>query len=97
MGESDGDGSNAPDFEKLLREAEELAERMEDGGLSLAQSLVAYEKGMRNLRSCAELLREAEARVKILTEKGGGFRLEDFAWDGDGAGEGSREDGDGGR
>ncbi|MDR3077821.1 MAG: exodeoxyribonuclease VII small subunit [Planctomycetota bacterium] len=80
-------------FEELLAEAEELAGRMEDGGLSLDQALAAYEKGAGNLRRCAEILREAEAKVKLLTEKGGAFKLEDFPAAGSG---GTDDGGDGG-
>ncbi len=40
-------------FEDLLAEAESLAERMEEGGLSLDASIAAYEKGVDNLRRCA--------------------------------------------
>ncbi len=65
-------------FEELLAEAEELAGRMEEGGLTLDESLAAYEKGVANLRLCAGLLRTAEEKVKVLLEKNGEFRLEDL-------------------
>ncbi len=72
-------------FEDLLAEAESLAERMEEGGLSLDASIAAYEKGVDNLRRCAAMLRGAEERVKILLEEDGRFRLEDLdAEEGDG-------------
>ncbi len=67
-----------PGFEDLLAEAETLAGRMEEGGLSLDESLAAYEKGVLNLRLCAGLLREAEEKVKVLIERNGAFRLEDL-------------------
>ncbi|MDR2390113.1 MAG: exodeoxyribonuclease VII small subunit [Planctomycetota bacterium] len=82
-GESGGkeqDGTDAPGFESLMVAAEELAARMEDGGLTLEQALAAYEKGVENLRRAAGLLRTAEERVKILTEKNGAFRLDDPDW-----------------
>ena len=82
----------AAGFEELLAEAEELAVRMENGGMSLDRALAAYEKGVGNLRRCAAILREAEARVKLLTEKGGSFRLDDFPSAGSG---GSEDGGDG--
>ena len=74
-----GEGE-APGFENLVAAAEELASRMEDGGLTLEQALSAYEKGTENLRRAADLLRTAEARIKILTEKNGVFRLDDLDW-----------------
>ncbi len=67
-----------PGFEELLAEAEALAERMEEGGLTLDQSIAAYEKGAENLRRCAAMLRVAEEKVKVLLEEGGAFRLEDL-------------------
>lgn len=75
------DGAATPDepgFEALLAEAESLAEKMEDGGLSLDDSIRAYEKGVDNLRLCAGLLKVAEEKVRVLLEKDGAFRLEDL-------------------
>lgn len=72
-----------PSFEELLAEAEGLAEKMEEGGLSLEDSIAAYEKGVDNLRKCAALLRSAEEKVKTLVEEQGGFRLDDFGPTGD--------------
>lgn len=71
-------GEQKAGFEELLAEAEALAERMEEGGLTLDQSLAAYEKGVANLRLCAGLLREAEEKVKLLLEEDGAFRLADL-------------------
>lgn len=78
MAKKDAAQADEPGFEQLLAEAEDLAEKMEDGGLSLQDSLTAYEKGVANLRRCADLLRAAEDQVKILLEKNGSFRLEDL-------------------
>ena len=72
-----------PGFEDLLAETEELAGKMEQGGLTLDESLQAYEKGVANLRLCADLLRSAEEKVKVLLEKDGVFALEDLDEDGD--------------
>lgn len=72
-----------PAFEELLAEAEGLAEKMEEGGLSLDESIAAYEKGVENLKKCAALLKTAEDRVKTLVERNGEFSLEDFHPPGD--------------
>lgn len=82
----------APGFEDLLAEAESLAEKMEEGGLSLDESLMAYEKGVANLRLCAGLLREAEEKVKVLLEKDGGFSLDDLDADDDADGDDDEDD-----
>lgn len=84
--------SDGPGFEELLAEAENLAARMEEGGLSLDESIAAYEKGVGNLRRCADLLRAAEEKVQILLEKNGSFRLEEL--DADGGDDDEEEDGD---
>ena len=92
-GGKEQDGTDAPGFENLMVEAEELAARMEDGGLTLEQALAAYEKGVENLSRAAGLLRTAEARVKILTEKNGALRLDDPDWNDNGKmGENGGED-----
>ncbi len=72
------DATPEPTFEQLLAEAESIAEKIEDGGLPLEESIKAYEKGVHNLKRCAELLRGAEAKVKELIEKDGSFTLEDL-------------------
>ncbi len=55
---------------------------------SLDDSIRAYEKGVGNLRQCAELLSAAEEKVKVLLEKDGGFRLADLDSDGEDGGDG---------
>lgn len=78
MAKKSADKDNEPAFEELLAEAETLAEKMEEGGLTLDESIKAYEKGVENLRRCADLLRGAEEKVKVLLEKNGAFRLEEL-------------------
>jgi len=67
-------------FEALLSETEELVAALESGELSLEDSLRKYEKGIANLRTCAQLVSQAEARVKVLIEESAdAFRLEALA------------------
>lgn len=54
------------DFEASLRELEELVEKMEQGDLSLEQSLKDFERGIALTRACQQALREAEQKVQIL-------------------------------
>ncbi len=58
------------DFEASLGELEELVGRMEEGSLSLEDSLAAFERGIALARACQQALRSAELRVKALTEEG---------------------------
>ena len=55
-------------FEEAMAELDELVLRMEDGDLSLDDSLKAYERGVMLTRKCQEALSQAELRVKILTD-----------------------------
>lgn len=58
------------DFEAALAELEELVSRMESGTLSLEASLEAFERGIKLTRDCQAALRQAELRVKALTQDG---------------------------
>lgn len=66
------------DFEKSLQELEQLVERMEQGDLSLEESLKDFERGIELTRSCQQALQNAEQRVQILLEKNEQAALVDF-------------------
>lgn len=57
------------DFEKALAELEHLVETMEQGDLTLEQSLKDFERGVELTRACRNALQEAEQKVQILVEK----------------------------
>lgn len=57
------------DFESLYKRLEETVAKLEEGGLTLEQSLELYEEGTKLARRCQELLREAELRVTKLQEE----------------------------
>ena len=59
-----------PGFDAALRELEKLVGRMEDGELTLEESLKLYARGMELSRLCREALDEAEQRVEVLTREG---------------------------
>jgi len=67
-----------PDFETALTELEALVERMEQGDLSLDESLKQFERGVQLTRSCQQALKDAEQKVQILLEKDGDITLEPF-------------------
>ncbi len=54
------------DFEAALAEFERVVASMEDGSLSLAESLTAYRRGVDLSRICQERLAEAENQVRVL-------------------------------
>ncbi|HHJ14236.1 MAG TPA: exodeoxyribonuclease VII small subunit [Gammaproteobacteria bacterium] len=70
--------TKTPDFEAALAELEALVERMEQGDLSLDESLKQFERGVELTRACQTALKEAEQKVQILLEKNGGEILEPF-------------------
>ena len=49
-------------FEKKLVELEDLVEGLESGGLSLEESLKAFEKGIQITRECQEALKDADGQ-----------------------------------
>jgi exodeoxyribonuclease VII small subunit len=59
-------------FESSLGELEKIVRRLEDGDLSLEESLKLFEDGVRLSRECQERLNKAERRIEILLkdEKG---------------------------
>lgn len=54
-------------FEQSLEELEQLVEKMENGEMSLEQSLSAYERGVGLYRQCQQALEQAELRVRLLS------------------------------
>ena len=65
-------------FEDSMNELEKLVEQMEQGDISLEESLKAFERGIKLTRACQQSLQEAEQKVQILLEKNGQQNLEPF-------------------
>ena len=65
-------------FEKTFMELEKLVNQMEQGDLSLEESLKYFERGMLLTKKCQQALSEAEQKVKILLEKNNKNSLETF-------------------
>ena len=58
------------DFEKALNELEQLVEKMEEGDLSLEESLKHFERGIELTRACQQALQSAEQKVQVLQSEG---------------------------
>jgi exodeoxyribonuclease VII small subunit len=71
------------DFEAALKELEGLVERIEEGDLSLEESLKTYERGIELSRACQKSLDAAEQRIEILSEKDGAVETRSFQPDND--------------
>lgn len=61
-------------FEKSLSDLEALVERMEEGDMSLEESLKAFENGIRLTQHCQQALTQAQQRVQMLIEQDGELR-----------------------
>ena len=58
-------------FEQALEYLEELVTAMEEGELSLEESLQAFEKGIKLTRECQSALKKAEQKVQVLINEDG--------------------------
>lgn len=72
---------NEFNFEASLQELEEIVKSMEQGGLSLEESLQKFEKGVSLTRQCQQALKASEQKVKILLQQNGKEELQDFVVD----------------
>jgi exodeoxyribonuclease VII small subunit len=59
------------DFENALEELEKLVSSMEEGDLTLEDSLQAFEKGIKLTRECQTALKKAEQKVQVLINENG--------------------------
>ena len=65
-------------FEDSLAELEQLVNQLEQGDISLEESLKSFERGVNLTRTCQKALQEAEQKVQILIENNGTQTLEMF-------------------
>ena len=56
-------------FEEALSELEALVDHLEQGAISLEDSLKSFERGIALTRSCQQALTTAEQKVTILSNK----------------------------
>ncbi len=65
-------------FEESLLELEGIVEKLEKGQLSLDESLMLFEKGIKLVRECNDKLKNAQQKVEQLIEENGEMRTEKF-------------------
>ncbi len=58
-------------FEQALSELEAAVQRLEEGDLPLEEALALYERGMRLVQYCNDLLDKAELQVEQVTVESG--------------------------
>ena len=72
-------------FEKAMADLEEVVRSLEDGKLTLDESLKAFEKGIKLVNACNEKLNSAEQKIKILiADENGEITEKDFNSEKDG-------------
>jgi exodeoxyribonuclease VII small subunit len=59
-------GGSPVSFEDALLRLEEIVEALEEGQISLAESLSRYEEGIKLLKQCYQSLSQAERRIELL-------------------------------
>lgn len=61
-------GKAAQQFETAYAQLQQAVSQLEQGNLTLSQSLEAYEQGVRWLKTCYQGLQEVEQQIRILTK-----------------------------
>lgn len=77
----------AADFERSLAELEAIVDKLEQGDLSLDDSLRQFERGVQLTRACQSALKQAEQKVEILLRRSGADELATAPFDSDAEGE----------
>ena len=56
-------------YEELLGELKEIVQKIEEGNVSLDESIRLYEKGSMLVKQCEALLEEAELKISQLNQE----------------------------
>lgn len=65
-------------FEDAMKDLETIANELENGNLSLEESVSKFEEGMKISKKCSEIIEQAEKKITILLQKDGKLEEEDF-------------------
>jgi exodeoxyribonuclease VII small subunit len=65
-------------FEQAMEALENIVTKMEQGDITLEQSLQSFEQGIALARRSQTLLEQAQQKVQILTQDGNQQKLDDF-------------------
>lgn len=58
--------TETPSFEVALAELQQIVSDLEDGRIGLEESLVRFERGIRLLKTCHQVLEMAEQKIELL-------------------------------
>ncbi len=56
-------------FEESLKELEEIVTKMEQGNLTIDESIAAFTKGIELCKNCSKELEEAKGKITILQKE----------------------------
>lgn len=56
-------------YEPSIARLEEIVKQLEAGELSLSESMELFEQGMKASKDCYEILKNAEQKLKIISEE----------------------------
>lgn len=59
-------------FEEKLKELEEIVNKLDGGNISLEESILLFEKGVKLSKACQRILNSAERKVNVLLEDNSG-------------------------
>ena len=65
-------------FEKCIKDLEQIANELEKGDLDLEESVSKFEEGMKLSKKCNDFLENAEKRISILLKDGDNIKEENF-------------------
>jgi len=63
-------------FEQAIEELEKIVEELEQGDLSLEETIKKFEQGMKLSKLCSDKLNQVEQKLKKLVKTEDGFQLE---------------------
>lgn len=75
----DAGGDTGQQFEQMLDRLEEIVRLMEDGGLTLADSLKLFEEGAAHMKTLNTMLTDVrETVLKLVADNDGVMELDEF-------------------
>ena len=69
---------NELSFEKALSELESIVEKLEEGDLSLSDSLSKYQEGVKLTKFCYDKLDSAEEKIELIKKEAGEIEIKDY-------------------
>jgi exodeoxyribonuclease VII small subunit len=56
-------------FEQAIKKLTDIVGKIENGSISLEQSIAQYEQGMELIKRCREILQKAEKKIEEISKK----------------------------